>query len=155
MKDSVKIAWIKCPEETNVYKDLLTDDTDLNNFLTDNKTGLWTTAGQDTNAVLKNICNLDRVVNIATLYLAKFLGISISKIMDDFTYDPNQNYVYPNSSNGQTVYPPVDVAGMPDLPQVYWTIVSQYTSANEKSIRLLFLLKIPNLQYTTKKSHDD
>ena len=113
----------------------MTGDEELNNFLINNKTSLWTTLGQETNLLWKNICNVERVVDIATLYLAKFLGLSVSTIIDDFAYDPNKNYVYPNSSVGQTVYPPVNVVDMPGLPQVYWTIISQYTSTNEKTIR--------------------
>ena len=105
----------------------------MNSFLTD-KTGLWTTTGRYTSNFYKNICNENRVINIATLYLAKFFGLSVSSVINDFTYDASQT-VYPNSSVDQTIYPPVNVPGMPKLPQAYWTIVAHYTSATEPTLR--------------------
>ena len=130
LDDEVKLEAINCPEETDVHKDKLTADADLNSFMKESGTSLATTSGRFTHTTMVNICNSARRLNIATLYLVKFFGLSVPIVINDFVYNPNKNYVYPNSSVDQTwILPPNN------LKQAYWTVISYYTSDTEPSIR--------------------
>ena len=124
-KDTTTIESIKCPEETNVYKDLFTADLELKSFLTNDTRSLWTTSGQDADMQQRNnLCNPDRTINIITLYLASLLGLSVANIMDTFVYNPAMNYTFPSFGDS---YPPVNEPDFPNLEQAFWTIAEQYT----------------------------
>ena len=126
----MKLEAINCPEETDVHKEKLTADADLNSFMKESGTGLATTSGRYTHTSRMNLCNNARRIDVATLYLVKFFGLSVATVNNDFVYDPNKNYVYPNSSLDQTwILPPTY------LKQPYWTVMSYYTPDTEPSIR--------------------
>ena len=93
--------------------------------------------GQENDTLARpNICNADRVVNIATLYLAQVLGISLTTIIEDYTYVATATHVFPNSlTEPITVYIPDNEPEFPDLEQIYWSILDQFTMASEPSIR--------------------
>ena len=84
-----------------------------------------------------NLCNPKRVVNLATLYLSSSLGLELSSWVSTFYYDPSKPYVFPNTgqTGPSTTYPPVEEAEFPNLEQVYWTILSQYSEATEPGLR--------------------
>ena len=118
------------------YQQTFQDDNTLNDFLKINTAGLKTSLGQD-NDTIPNICNSDRVVNIATLYLAKLLDVDLDTIINSFTYVTSQTYVFPNSTanNVQNIYPPNNLPLFPNLEQLYWTILAYFTPLTEPQIR--------------------
>ena len=109
------------------------------NFLTASTLSLKKKTGGQANDTQqrKNICNPDRKVDITTLYLARSLGLSVSNIVTKFKFDESLSYTFPNHSTKgpQTIYPPDNEAAFPNLEQTYWTIISQYTSNTEPSMR--------------------
>ena len=119
------------------YKQSFRDDSALMNFLEVSTLGLKTSLGQDDDTQQRpNVCNPDRVVNIATLYLAKLLGLSLEPIITTFTYVTTKTYVFPNNVlNPITIYPPQNLANFPNLEQAYWTILSYFTPLTEPQIR--------------------
>ena len=99
---------------------------------------LLTTLARDNDTEQRpNLCNPRRVVNLATLYLSVSLGLDLSTWISSFYYDPSRSYVFSNSTQAgpSLIFPPVEVADFPNLEQVYWTILSQYSSASEPSLR--------------------
>ena len=99
---------------------------------------LLTTLARDNDTEQRpNLCNPKRVANLATLYLSVSLGLGLSSWISSFYYDPSHSYVFPNNSEAgpSLIYPPVEVVGLPQLEQVYWTILSQYSSVSEPSLR--------------------
>ena len=67
---------VVCPQASDPFKDNFQNDATLVGFLTTSKVGLWKKlAGQINDTRQRNnICNSDRKVDIATLYLARALG---------------------------------------------------------------------------------
>ena len=112
------------------------DDSTLENFLKINTAGLKTSSGQD-NDTIPNICNSNRVVNIATLYLGKLFEVSLDAIINTFTYVTSKAYVFPNSTvnNVKNIYPPNNLPLFPNLEQLYWTILAYFTPLTEPQIR--------------------
>ena len=98
---------------------------------------LKTMLGQENDTQARpNICNADRVVNIATVYLAQALGVSLSTIIESYTFVATASHVFPNSlTNPIPVYIPDSEPDFPDLEQIYWSILDQFTSASEPGIR--------------------
>ena len=137
-EDTSAVTNLPCPEATDPSKDAFQSDTALMNFLTASTLSLWKkVAGQANDTLLrKNLCNSQRKIDIATLYLAKSLGLSVSNIVANFVYDEGATYTFPNhSTNGpDVIYPPPDVY-FPNLEQTYWTIMSQYTVNTEPAMR--------------------
>ena len=85
-----------------------------------------------------NICNPDRVIDMVTLYLAQALGLDTANIKDNFVYEKTKTYVFPDSlySGPAETFPPnSSLTDFPNLEQTYWTIISQYTSNTEPSMR--------------------
>ena len=128
-----------CDVAAKVYQDLFAADSSLNSFITESSLSLTTTDGQvEDPSGRPNLCidsDLSRI-NIAPLYLAKALGLSVSNLINNYVYDTNvSSHVYPNSS--QTIYPPTqaDLTDFPLLDQAYWTIVLQYTPYSERNLR--------------------
>ena len=128
-----------CDVAAKVYEDLFAADSSLNSFIKESSLSLTTTDGQvEDPSGRPNLCidsELSRI-NIATLYLAKALGLSVSNLINNYEYDTNvSSHVYPNSSI-QT-YPPTqsDLTDFPLLDQVYWTIILQYTPSSERNLR--------------------
>ena len=80
-----------------------------------------------------NICNPDRALNIATMYLAKLLSVDLNNIKS-FIFEFNTEYEFPNGSNFAT-YPPDSLTEFPNLEQLFWTIMNQFTPETEPSIR--------------------
>ena len=118
------------------YQQAFQDDSSLNDFLKINTAGLKTSLGQD-NDTIPNICNSNRVVNIATLYLAKLFDVSLDTIINTFTYVTSKTYVFPNSTanNVKDIYPPRNLPQFPNLEQLYWTILVYFTPLTEPTIR--------------------
>ena len=70
------------------------------------------------------------------MYLAKFFGLSVSSVINDFIYDETKTYEYPYSKDDQTINPPVNTFGWhANLEQAYWTIVSHFTNITEPQLR--------------------
>lgn len=126
-----------CDVVGKVYEDLFTADSSLNAFMKESSLSLMTTDGQENDTQGRaNLCidNNVRRINIATLYLAKALGLSVSNIINNYVYDTNvSSYTYPSNSSNPQIYPPTGsvLTSFPLLDQAYWTIVSQYTRFTE------------------------
>ena len=133
--------YINCPEGWEPFKADFDADSALVNWLTDSTLGLWKKVAGQSNDTLqrKNICNPDRKADIATLYLARSLGLSVENIISTFVFDETKTYVFPNSSSKpNTIYPPLEydlLYRWPSLDETYWTIMSQYTSVTEPAMR--------------------
>ena len=112
-------------------------DTNLITFL-GSTLGLKTSLGQDNDIQERpNICNQNRVVNIATLYLAQSLGLSTLTLVETYTYVTSATHVFPMPKKGgpKNTYIPDNLPDFPDLEQAFWTILNQYTPATEINIR--------------------
>ena len=120
-----------CDVVSKPYEDLFTADASLNSFIKESSESLTTSDGQLSDpSGTPNICIDDNIgrINIATLYLAKALGLSVSNLINNYVYDTNvSNYVFPNVT--WQSYPPEGsvLTDFPLLDQAYWTIISQYT----------------------------
>ena len=112
-------------------------DTNMNSFL-ESTLGLKTSLGQDNDIQGRpNICNANRVVNIATLYLAQSLGLSTQTLIETYTYITSATHVFPLAEKGgpTATYIPDNLPDFPDLEQAFWTILNQYTPSTEINIR--------------------
>ena len=81
---------------------------------------------------LSNVCNPERSVNVATVYLAKALGLEVGTLVDGYTYNWATSHSFPmNATDGpsQTFEPTGDNA------QAYWTLLDQYTAETEPELR--------------------
>ena len=105
----------------------------LNKFLTNSTSELPNMSSMDEGEEV-NICNPDRTVNIATLYLAHHLGLSVSGIIQDYAWDASLTHVFPNSTPME-VYIPESLEAFPNLEQAFWTIISHYTEKTEGGLR--------------------
>ena len=137
-KDSLDpLTALSCPEATEEFRTAFQGDSGLNSFLSSNLS-LWTNEGQlEDSQGRRNLCNPDRLVDLATLYLAQALGLDTADIKANFVYEKTKTYVYPNSSSGPSeIFPPdSSLTTFPGLEQTYWTVVSQYTASTEPSLR--------------------
>ena len=82
--------------------------------------------------VVSNVCNPQRSVNVATVYLAKALGLNVGILVDSYTYDWAASHSFPmNGTSGpsETFEPTGDEA------QAYWTLLDQYTTETEPRLR--------------------
>lgn len=75
------------------------------------------------NTTIVNICNVERVINVITVYMAYFLGLNIDTIVNSYVYFPTVNYTYPLGHNTQI--PNNSLENYPNLKQAFWTIVNQ------------------------------
>ena len=119
-----------------LFEDSLDADTDLSSFM-ESTLGLKTSLGQDDDIQERpNICNENRVVNIATLYLAQVLGLGIQTLVD-YTFVVSASHVFPMPEKGgpRATYIPENEPAFPDLEQAFWTIMNQFTPDTEKLIR--------------------
>ena len=129
---------LDCSDIKTKYIDQFNADTKLIDFLTESTLDLPTTGAPDNDTEQrKNLCNPNRVVNLATLYSANAFGINVGNLIKNFNYDLAATYVFPNNSKTgpKVIYPPVDLAAFPNLEQAYWTILSQFTIHTEPNIR--------------------
>ena len=126
-----------CNNTTPHYLAKFDDEPLLLQFFNSSLDLLTTLSRDNDTAQRQNLCNPKRIVNLATLYLSICLGLDLSSWVTSFSYDPSKSYVFPNNSQtGPSVtFPPEDVAGLPQLEQVYWTLLSQYTGQREPSLR--------------------
>ena len=131
------IYHVNCAPIIQPHRTSFEDDTSLTEFLEVSTVSFKTSLGQDNDTQLRpNVCNPSRVVNIATLYLAKLLGVNLDTIITTFTYVHNKVYVFPNNDeNPITTYPPQNLPNFPNLEQAYWTILSYFTPLTEPQIR--------------------
>ena len=127
---------LDCTNIKTKYIEQFNKETDLIDFLTVSTTNLPTTSVVDNHTEV-NLCNPDRVVNIATLYMASALQLNVGNLMTDYDYDPAATNVFPNNSASgpSVIYPPDSLAEYPNLEQVYWTILAQYDVNTEPSLR--------------------
>lgn len=121
-----------CTPVADEYMKGLDSATDLNDFLKVGKSELPNKNSMDEGEE-PNICNPLRTVNIATLYLAHHLGLSVSKIINDYAWDSTKTHVFP--SPGLEVFIPHELTDFPNLEQAYWTIISHYTKDTEPAMR--------------------
>ena len=128
---------VECYAIKKPFEDAFAADSFLEGYLKDSILSLKSMLGQENDTQARpNICNADRVVNIATLYLAQVLGVSLTDIIEDYTYVATATHVFPNDLlNPITVYIPDNEPGFPDLEQIYWSIIDQFTRASEPNIR--------------------
>ena len=128
---------VDCDIVKEPYMDSFDADTNLITFL-GSTLGLKTSLGQDNDIQERpNICNQNRVVNIATLYLAQSLGLSTLTLVETYTYVTSATHVFPMPKKGgpKNTYIPDNLPDFPDLEQAFWTILNQYTPATEINIR--------------------
>ena len=128
---------VECDNVTQPYMDVFDADTNLINFL-GSTLGLKTSLGQDNdNQGRPNICNENRVVNIATLYLAHSLGLLTQTLIESYTFVVFATQIFPMPKKGgpKATYIPENVPAFPSLEQAFWTILNQYTPATEINIR--------------------
>ena len=75
-------------------------DTNLISFL-GSTLGLKTSLGQDNDIQERpNICNENRIVNIATLYLAQTLGLSTQTLVESYTFVVSAAQIFPMPKKG-------------------------------------------------------
>ena len=85
----------------------------------------------DSGAV-SNVCNPQRSVNVATVYLAKALGLNVASLVDGYTYNWAVVHSFPMNS---TAGPSETFEPTGDKGQAYWTLLDQYTSETEPEMR--------------------
>ena len=85
----------------------------------------------DSGAV-SNVCNPQRSVNVATVYLAKALGLNVASLVDGYTYNWAVVHSFPMNS---TAGPSETFEPTGDEVQAYWTVLDQYTSETEPKMR--------------------
>ena len=134
-------SYFKCPDGSDPYKDDFEADSALVSWLTESTLGLWKKVGGQSNDTLQrmNICNQGRQADIATLYLARALGLSVSNIISTFVFDETKAYIFPNSSSKPNIIYSPNAYDLfyrwPKLDQTFWTIMSQYNSQTEPQMR--------------------
>ena len=71
------------------------------------------------------------------MYLAKSLGLNVKTLKNSYRYNTNVSYhAFPTGSNSPSqTHIPVNEAGYPNLEQVYWSIMDQYTNITEPKMR--------------------
>ena len=81
---------------------------------------------------VSNVCNPERSVNVATVYLAKALGLNVGSLVDSYTYDWAVSHSFP--MNG-TAGPSETFEPTGDEAQAYWTLLDHYTTETEPGLR--------------------
>ena len=71
------------------------------------------------------------------MYLAESLGLNVKTLKNSYTYNTNvSHHSFPTGSNSPSqTYIPENEAGYPNLEQVYWSIMDQYTNVTEPKMR--------------------
>ena len=71
------------------------------------------------------------------MYLAKSLGLNVKTIKNSYTYNTNvSHHSFPTGPNSPSpTYIPDNEPGYPNLEQVYWSIMDQYTNITEPKMR--------------------
>ena len=74
---------------------------------------------------------------MTTMYLAKSLGLNVKTLKNSYRYNTNvSHHSFPTGSNSPSqTHIPVNEAGYPNLEQVYWSIMDQYTNITEPKMR--------------------
>ena len=134
-QDDARIS-INCTPVVDEYMKGLESASNLIDFLAVNKVELKNVISMDEGEE-PNICNPLRIVNIATLYLAHHLGLSVDSVRNNYAWDSSKAHVFPNhtTQGPEQIFIPADLADFPNLEQAYWTILSQYTSYSEPYLR--------------------
>ena len=81
---------------------------------------------------VSNVCNPQRSVNVATVYLAKALGLDVGSLVGSYTYNWAASHSFPMNA---TVGPSKTFEPTGDEEQAYWTLVDQYTTKTEPGLR--------------------
>ena len=122
-----------CTKITTSDATSFNSDSKLKNFLTVSTTSLRTSEGTTTGSKI-NICSSDRVVDITTVYLVKLMGLHMNNFITKYVYKTNLTlHSFPGTHS--PTYVPHNVGGFPNLEQVFWSIMDQYTPMSEPSIR--------------------
>ena len=127
---------LDCTPLKTKYIEQFNKETSLMDFLTKSTIDLPSTSSIDNHTEV-NLCNPNRIINIATLYIASALQLDVGKLMTSFDYNPSAKFVFPNHTTDgpKEIYPPDNLADYPNLEQVYWTIISQYNTNSEPGLR--------------------
>jgi hypothetical protein len=116
----------------------LNADTGLKNFLTISKKTLRTSNGQYTGTTV-NICNTTRNVDVTIAYLAKAFGLNVANLATNYVFDTNislHSFPVGSQSPSQTYIPTGAILySYPGLDRMFWTIMDQYTSTTEPTMR--------------------
>ena len=81
---------------------------------------------------VSNVCNPQRSVNVATVYLAKALGLDVGSLVGSYTYNWAASHSFPMNA---TAGPIETFEPTGDEVQAYWTLVDQYTAETEPGLR--------------------
>ena len=79
---------------------------------------MWEAPGWDVSkADIPNVCNRQRVADLATVYLAVAFGLDVTTFLEELVYDPEEVFAYPSAQ------PDTDSAEAPmkvDLTKSTW-----------------------------------
>ena len=84
------------------------------------------------NGSVSNVCNPQRSINVATVYMAKALGLDVRSLVDSYTYNWAASHTFPLNT---TAGPSETFEPTGDEVQAYWTLVDQYTAETEPGLR--------------------
>ena len=84
------------------------------------------------NGSVSNVCNSQRSINVATVYMAKALGLDVRSLVEGYTYNWAASHSFPmNAAAGpSTTFEPTG-----DKVQAYWTLLDQFTAETEPNLR--------------------
>ena len=116
------------------------DNTNLNKFLVNDKQELPTKSSVDVGGMV-NICNKDRIGNLATMYLGVSLGRNMDALLG-YLYDSNQDFVYPDSSGALPSVAPSNVVTTKDTRDEWWGQWFPYINQVYKTILNQFKLRL-------------
>ena len=84
------------------------------------------------NGSVSNVCNPQRSINVATVYMAKALGLDVRSLVDSYTYNWAASHSFPmNAAAG----PSATFEPTGDKVQAYWTLLDQFTAETEPNLR--------------------
>ena len=139
---------LDCSTPIDTYKAQFNADTALINFLkatsglsvartttTTTTTTLAPATGSGaapaTTPPQSNVCQKSQ--DVAAMYLAQVLGLDVGNIISTYVYDPEKTQTFPTSSSTPT--PTFIPSNGDDTKKAFWTIMNQYSSATEASLR--------------------
>ena len=126
-------TYMECEKVINSDGANFNADSKLKNFLTVSNTSLRTSEGTTSGSTI-NICSSSRVVDITTVYLVKLMGLHMNNFITKYVFKTNLTlHSFPGTHS--PTYIPDNVGGLPNLEQVFWSIMDQYTNITEPGIR--------------------
>ena len=94
--DKAALSFALASEYEPPIVQALENNAQLKDFLTNSKNELPTKSSTLVGGMV-NICNKNRVANLATVYLGAVLDINMTSLLD-YLYDRYQTFVYPSES---------------------------------------------------------